>query len=132
MSGNLARRRQTKFMPADFRLIEARQPPLKDQYDEWLARIICYAFSVPVSAFVSLDIAMRRTIEQQKSKNRIDGRSVRCIFGCAYAGIVSAYRIAGELAWRGRARSKPSTLWKKPALPYSVLKSGYRLLRERQ
>ena len=52
MSGNLARRRQTKFMPADFRLIEARQPPLKDQYDEWLARIICYAFSVPVSPFV--------------------------------------------------------------------------------
>jgi hypothetical protein len=53
MSGNLARRRQTKFMPADFTLIEARRPPLKDQYDEWLARIICYAFSVPVSPFVS-------------------------------------------------------------------------------
>jgi hypothetical protein len=53
MSGNAARRRMTKFMPADFRLIEARQPPLKDQYDEWLARLICYAFSVPASAFVS-------------------------------------------------------------------------------
>ena len=50
MSGNLARRRMTKFMPADFKLIETRQPPLKDQYDEWLARIICYAFSVPASA----------------------------------------------------------------------------------
>ncbi len=53
MSGNLARRRMTKFMPADFKLIEARQPPLKDMYDEWLARIICYAFSVPASPFVS-------------------------------------------------------------------------------
>jgi hypothetical protein len=53
MSGNSARRRMTKFMPADFRLIEARQPPLKDQYDEWLAKLICYAFSVPASAFVS-------------------------------------------------------------------------------
>jgi hypothetical protein len=31
MSGNLARRRQTKFMPADFKLIEAGQSPLKDQ-----------------------------------------------------------------------------------------------------
>ena len=49
MSGNSARRRMIKFMPADFRLLEARQPPLKDQYDEWLARVICYAFSVPVS-----------------------------------------------------------------------------------
>ncbi len=40
-------------MPADFKLIEYRQPPLKDQYDEWLARVICYAFSVPATPFVS-------------------------------------------------------------------------------
>ena len=53
MSGNSPRRRQMKFMPSDFRLIETRQPPLKDQYDEWLARVICYAFSVPASPFVS-------------------------------------------------------------------------------
>jgi Phage portal protein len=53
MSGNLHRRSMLKFMPADFKLIEYRQPPLKDQYDEWLARLICYAFSVPVTAFVS-------------------------------------------------------------------------------
>ncbi len=53
MSGNLHRRRMLKFMPADFRLIEYRQPPLKDQYDEWLARVICYAFSVPATPFVS-------------------------------------------------------------------------------
>jgi hypothetical protein len=53
MAGNSSRRRMLKFMPADFRLQEVRQPPLKDQYDEWLARIVCYAFSVPVSPFVS-------------------------------------------------------------------------------
>src|SRR4029077_13995687 len=29
------------------------QPPMKDQYYEWLARIIWDAFSVPVSPFVS-------------------------------------------------------------------------------
>ncbi len=52
MSGNLPRRRMLKFMPADFKLIEYRQPPLKDQYDEWLARVICYAFSVPATPFV--------------------------------------------------------------------------------
>ena len=69
MSGNLARRRQTKFMPADFKLIEARQPPLKDQYDEWLARIICYAFSVPVSAFVSqVNRATSETLRQQATQ----------------------------------------------------------------
>jgi hypothetical protein len=42
-----------KFMPADFELTQTREPPLKDQYDEWLARIICHAFSVPASPFVS-------------------------------------------------------------------------------
>lgn len=53
MAGDLERRRQLKFMPGDFKLTEVRQPPLKDQYDEWLARVICYAFSVPISPFVN-------------------------------------------------------------------------------
>jgi hypothetical protein len=53
MEGDLERRRQLKFMPSDFKLIEARQPPLKDAYDEWLARVVCYAFSVPISPFVN-------------------------------------------------------------------------------
>ena len=68
-SGNLARRRQTKFMPADFKLIEARQPPLKDSYDEWLALIICYAFSVPASAFVGrVNRATGETLRQQATQ----------------------------------------------------------------
>ncbi len=53
MSGNAARRRMLKFMPSEFKLIETRQPPLKDLYDEWLARVICYAFSVPATPFVA-------------------------------------------------------------------------------
>jgi hypothetical protein len=56
-------------MPADFKLIETRQPPLKDQYDEWLARIICYAFSVPVSPFVSqVNRATGETMRQQATQ----------------------------------------------------------------
>jgi hypothetical protein len=52
-----------------FKLIEARQPPLKDQYDEWLARIICYAFSVPVSPFVSqANRATGETMRQQATQ----------------------------------------------------------------
>ena len=40
MSGNTYRRQMLKFMPGDFKLVEYRQPPLKDLYDEWLARVI--------------------------------------------------------------------------------------------
>jgi hypothetical protein len=59
----------TKFMPADFKLIETRQPPLKDLYDEWLARIICYAFSVPASAFVSqVNRATSETLRMQATQ----------------------------------------------------------------
>jgi hypothetical protein len=69
MSGNSARRRMMKFMPNEFRLIEARQPPLKDQYDEWLARVICYAFSVPASAFVSqVNRATSETLRMQATQ----------------------------------------------------------------
>jgi hypothetical protein len=66
MSGNLARRRMVKFMPAEFKLTETRQPPLKDMYDEWLARVICYAFSVPASAFVTqVNRATSKTLRTQ-------------------------------------------------------------------
>ncbi|WP_158812506.1 phage portal protein [Methylocapsa sp. S129] len=69
MAGNSARRRMIKFMPADFRLQEVRQPPLKDQYDEWLARLVCYAFSVPVSPFVSaVNRATSETLRLQASQ----------------------------------------------------------------
>ena len=41
-----------KFMPAEFKLTETHQPPLKDMCDELLTRVICYAISVHASAFV--------------------------------------------------------------------------------
>lgn len=55
ISGNSAQRRMMKFVPGgnDFKMNETKQPPLKDQYDEWLARIICWALSVAVSPLVS-------------------------------------------------------------------------------
>ena len=69
MSGNLVRRRMVKFMPAEFKLTETRQPPLKDMYDEWLARVICYAFSVPASAFVTrVNRATSKTLRAQAAQ----------------------------------------------------------------
>ena len=71
MSGNAARRRMLKFMPAEFKLIEARQPPLKDQYDEWIVRVVCYAFSVPVSPFIAqVNRATSQTLRLQARPTR--------------------------------------------------------------
>jgi hypothetical protein len=55
LTGNSAQLRKMRFVPggSEFNLKETKQPPLKDQYDEWLARIICWALSVAVSPLVS-------------------------------------------------------------------------------
>jgi len=59
----------TKFTPADFKLIETRQLPLKDMYDEWLARLICKAFSAPASPFVSqVNRATGETLRMQATQ----------------------------------------------------------------
>jgi hypothetical protein len=51
LAGNTAERRHAKFVPADFHYQPMRDPPLKDDFDEWLARIVCYAFSASPAPF---------------------------------------------------------------------------------
>ena len=48
-SGDLAKRRRAKFVPGDtaVRVHQTKEPEQKSDFDEWLARIVCYAFSVP-------------------------------------------------------------------------------------
>ena len=121
MSGNLARRRMTKFMPADFKLIETRQPPLKDQYDEWLARIICYAFSVPVSPFVSqVNRATGETLRMQATqeglvplKNWIKSALDRVIQECMNEPGSSSYGSATTQSTRC-SRRRRSRFWSAP------------------
>ena len=72
MSGNLADRRKLRFMPEGFKYEQVRQPPLKDQYDEWLMRIICAAFSIPPSPFVADNArATAQTIQITSSQEGI-------------------------------------------------------------
>ena len=69
MSGNLGAPAHGQVHAGRVPLIETRQPPLKDQYDEWLARVICYAFSVPASAFVTqVNRATSETLRMQATQ----------------------------------------------------------------
>jgi len=52
LSGNTAARRQAKFIPGGQEPYNIKDPILKDELDEWFARIVCYAFSLPPTAFV--------------------------------------------------------------------------------
>lgn len=52
MIGQTGTRRQGKFLPNGITPYDVKQTALKDEYDEWLARIICFAFSLPPTALV--------------------------------------------------------------------------------
>lgn len=72
LAGNLAQRRRMRMVPGDqFKYQEIKAPPLKDNYDEWLARIICYCFSVSYEAFVS--IVNRATAQEAQTRATEEG-----------------------------------------------------------
>lgn len=55
-SGQLGNRRRMKFVVGDGNSYQAlKEPPLKNDFDEWLVRIVCFAFSYPPTAFLNLN-----------------------------------------------------------------------------
>jgi hypothetical protein len=71
LSGNLGMRRHVRFMPGDFKYQETKAPPLKDAYDEFLARIICFVFSISPEPFVGQ--VNRATAESSHARARDEG-----------------------------------------------------------
>lgn len=52
LEGNTAQRRHAKFIPGAQKITFTKDMALKDEYDEWLARIVCFAFSISPTPFV--------------------------------------------------------------------------------
>ncbi|MBV8061465.1 MAG: phage portal protein [Alphaproteobacteria bacterium] len=50
--GNTAERRHMKFVPGKLDIHMIKEDVLKDAFDEWLARIVCFCFSIEPTAFV--------------------------------------------------------------------------------
>jgi len=72
-SGDLARRRRAKFVPGEAaaRVHQTKEPEQKNDFDEWLARIVCFAFSVPPQWAVK---AMNRaTADNQSAQAEEEG-----------------------------------------------------------
>jgi Phage portal protein len=53
LAGNSAMRRRVTFVPESGAINWTRDPKLQDALDEWLARIVCYAFSISPQPFIS-------------------------------------------------------------------------------
>ena len=50
--GNSAQRQRARFVPGEVKPLDTKEHALKDEYDEWLARIVCFAFSISPSSLV--------------------------------------------------------------------------------
>ena len=72
-TGDLARRRRAKFVPGDTaaKVVQTKEPQHKDDFDGWLARIICFAFSVPPQWAVKL--MNRATADNQSAQSEEEG-----------------------------------------------------------
>jgi HK97 family phage portal protein len=51
LAGNTGARTRLVWGPSGAKYQAFKEAPYKDDFDEWLARIVCYAFSLPPSAF---------------------------------------------------------------------------------
>lgn len=54
LAGNLSARRKAKMVPDGTKPWVIQESPLKDQFDDWLARITCFAFSISPQALVQM------------------------------------------------------------------------------
>jgi hypothetical protein len=72
-AGDLAKRRRAKFVPGDTasRVHQTKEPEHKDDFDEWLARIICFAFSVPPQW--ATKVMNRATADNQSAQSEEEG-----------------------------------------------------------
>jgi hypothetical protein len=52
LSGNTAERRKARFIPGGTAVINTKEGILKDEFDEWIARIASYAFGLPANVFI--------------------------------------------------------------------------------
>lgn len=72
-SSESGRRRRAKFVPgaAAQSFVQTKEPELKSAFDDWLARLVCFAFSVSPQALVSQ--MNRATAEVQKTLAEEEG-----------------------------------------------------------
>lgn len=52
LAGDTGQRRQATFVPDGTKPFNTKDQVLKDEYDEWLARVVCFAFSIPPTPFI--------------------------------------------------------------------------------
>lgn len=71
IEGQQQNKRKVKFIPGGVEIKQTREATIKDVFDEWLARIVCYAFSVSPQALVQM--MNRATAETASEEAALEG-----------------------------------------------------------
>lgn len=71
LSGNSPNRRKGLFIPGGVEPFDTKDAALKDEMDDWLARIICFAFSISPTPFIKQ--MNRATAETQQQQSTTEG-----------------------------------------------------------
>jgi hypothetical protein len=69
LSGNVGEKQKVIWAPAGTEYKAFKDAPLKDEFDEWLARIVCFAFSLPATPFIR---AMNRSTAEQADQTALE------------------------------------------------------------
>ncbi len=110
--GDLGRRRRAKFVPGGVAktFVQTKEPDLKGPFDEWLARIVCFAFSISPQALTQQ--VNRATAETQKEIAEEEGLApilawVKDLIDCVIAGEFDAPDL--EFTWSADPSIDPQT-----------------------
>lgn len=71
LEGDTGQRRHAKFVPGGMEPYPTKDPELKGELDDWLSRIICYAFSLPPESLVRA--VNRATAQTSKESSQETG-----------------------------------------------------------
>lgn len=128
--GNTAQRRHAKFVPGGVAktFIPTREPALKDPFDEWLARVVCYAFSVSPQPFVQQ--LNRATSETAQDTALAEGLLPLKNWVKQLCDLVIAREFAAsdlEFAWSDDAPSDPA---KVASVAVDYVKAGIKSVNE--
>lgn len=69
VAGNVGIKRRVRFIPEAKHMLQTKDPMIKDDRDDWLARVCCYALSVAPNALVK---QMNRASSQQIQQSAVE------------------------------------------------------------
>lgn len=100
--GVTVERRRLKFVPGEIakNFVATKQAPLKDMFDEWLARIVCYCFSIDPTPFVAQ--VNRSVADTTREQSLSEGMAPLQSWVCGVVGTMLEMAGFGDLtlAWQ--------------------------------